>query len=367
MAEEAFEKDFKIGGIVLKIRIITIHGIPNFGSVFQSYGLCEYLKSQGYDDVSIIDYNPKYYTSKSLRSLIGRILNFGSYKRRTRKFRNFIEQNLPLTDQSFTNLSELKQYDFLADVYIAGGDQLWNVYHTCGHDDAYKLTWISGKKISYGTSLGQTDFTQEEIKELASKISDFSFVSVRESTSVQMLRDVGVAATHCVDPVYLLNEEHYHRFLKPVNQPPYLLVYLVTPSDLLDKTIEVLSKKYGLKVILCSGFSKKCACDEFLKDLGPDEILSYIYNADIVLSSSFHATSFSLIFKKQFFTILPNQHTNERILNLLSHWGLEQRIITDEEKLYNFCDMKIDYSCLDSYDKKVDSSKEYLKGALKDV
>lgn len=349
----------------MKIRIITIHGIPNFGSVFQSYALCRYLKSQGYCDVKIIDYNPEYYTSKSLRSVIGRILNYGNYVRRTRKFRHFIEQNLPLTDKYFTDLVALKEYDFAADVYIAGGDQLWNVYHTCGNDDAYKLTWVSGKKISYGTSLGQTDFTDEQIRDLASKISDFSSVAVRESTSVPMLNNAGINAVHCVDPVYLLNEHEYHRFLKPVKQPPYLLVYLVTPSELLDKTIEKLSKKYGLKVILCSGFSRKCVCDEFLKDLGPDEVLSYIYNAEIVLSSSFHATSFALIFKKQFFTILPGIHTNERILDLLSYHDLMHRIITDETQLDNMYDKRIDYSTSKSYDAMIEASKKYLKEALK--
>ena len=96
------------------------------------------------------------------------------------------------------------------------------------------------------------------------------------------------------------------------------MVYLVTPSPLLEKTINYLKEKYNLKVILCGGFSKKCTCDEFLKDLGPDEILSYIKNAEIVLSSSFHATSFSIIFEKQFFTILPDEHTNERIEDLLN-------------------------------------------------
>ncbi|MBP1573093.1 MAG: polysaccharide pyruvyl transferase family protein [Oscillospiraceae bacterium] len=351
----------------MKIRIITIHGIPNFGSVFQSYALCEYLRSQGYDDVRIIDYNPKYYTSKSFRATIGRIINYGDYNRRTRKFREFIEKNLPLTEKSFTEFDELKQCDFSADVYIAGGDQLWNVYHPCGNDDAYKLTWTAGKKISYGTSLGQTGFTDKQIRELVSKISDFTAISVRESASVKMLRDAGIESSHCVDPVYLIDSEKYHSFLKPVNQPPYLLVYLITPSEILNNTIKLLSEKYGLKVILCSGFSKKCVCDEFLKDLGPDEILSYIYNAEIVLSSSFHATSFSLIFQKQFFTILPDMHTNERILDLLSHRGLMHRIITDEEQLYDVYDTHIDYSTLKPYGAMIDASKEYLKGALNNV
>lgn len=349
----------------MKIRIITIHNIPNFGSVFQSYALCEYLKNQGYNDVKIIDYNPEYYVSKSLRSVVGRILNCRKYIKRKKKFQSFINQNLPLTNQSFDSVPELEKHNFEADVYIAGGDQLWNVYHACGRDDAYKLTWVSGKKISYGTSLGQTDFTDAEMRELGNKISDFSSISVRESTSVPMLKSVGIEATHCVDPVFLLKAEDYHRFLKPVKQPPYMLVYLVTPSKLLDNTIKKLSEKYGLKVILCSGFSKKCMCDEFLKDLGPDEILSYVYNAEIVLSSSFHATSFSLMFEKQFYTILPDMHTNERILDLLSHRGLLDRIITDEDQLNTVCDIPIEYSSVKSYDDFIENSKQQLKNALK--
>ena len=44
-----------------------------------------------------------------------------------------------------------------------------------------------------------------------------------------------------------------------------------------------------------------------------------------------------------------------------------QRIITNEEQLYKACDAKIDYSTLKSYDNMIDASKEYLKGALKNV
>lgn len=345
----------------MKIRIITIHGIPNFGSVFQSYALCRYLQLQGYTDTQLIDYNPPYFNAKSFRAKVGKILNYKSYRTRTKKFRAFIEKNLPLTARQFSNTAQLGAYDFDADVYIAGGDQLWNVYHDCGGDDAYKLTFVSGKKISYATSMGQTDFTQAQLKTLAEKIRDFSAVSVREASSVALLKGVGVDSVQCVDPVYLLPPEEYDRFITPVRQPKYLLVYLVTPSPLLDRCIAYLSKKYNLKVILCSGFSKKCACDVFLKDLGPDEILSYIKNAEIVLSSSFHATSFSLIFQKQFFTILPDAHTNERIVDLLQSRGLSDRIITEQSQSL---DSRIDYRKIMDYSQRIADSKAYLKMSL---
>lgn len=350
----------------MKIRIITIHGIPNFGSVFQSYALCNYLQKNGYSDTKLIDYNPLYFNRKSLRSIAGRVLNARAYLSRTKKFRNFVVENIPLTEKSYTDLESLKADNIEADVYIAGGDQLWNIYYDCGNDDAYKLTFAKGKKISYATSMGKKYFSRDELLKLAELIKDFSAVSVRESSSVELLNSVNIKAEHSVDPVYLLEKKDYDKFLKPVNQPDYLLVYLVTPSKLLEECIEFLSKKYNLKVILCSGFSKKCTCDEFLKDLGPDEILSYIANARIVLSSSFHATAFSVIFNKDFFTILPDEHTNERIEDLLRQRELSHRIITDDSNLEIVLNDVIDYSSVKPYSDKIEKSKEYLQKALAD-
>lgn len=348
----------------MKITIITIHGIPNFGSVFQSYALCKFLNNNGYDNVEVIDYNPSYYEPSSLRAIVGRILNYKHFKVRKNKFRNFIETNLNLT-KSYTTLSQLENDNWNSDVYVAGGDQLWNIYHPCGNDDAYKLTFVKGKKISYATSMGQKGFSDENLKNLAQKIADFSSVSVRESSSVELLSKVDINATHCVDPVFLLDSKEYDKFIKPINEPKYMMVYLVKSSPLLDKVINYLSNKYNLKVYLCSGFSKKCACDKVLKDLGPDEILSYIKNAEIVLSSSFHATSFSLIFKKQFYTILPGASTNERIIDLLTIRGLTNRIVTDDTNFEVAFNSEIDYENVKTYDELINASKDYLLKALK--
>lgn len=350
----------------MKIRIITIHGIPNFGSVFQSYGLCEYLKQTGYDDVRVIDYNPDYYNRRGLKAFLGKLLNYKHYVVRKKKFRSFVEKNIPLTERGFKTSEELKNYDFDADVYIAGGDQLWNVFHQSGNDSAYRLVFANGKKISYATSMGQKNFPQDELMKLCEDIKDFSSVSVRERSSVALLEKGGIEASHCVDPVYLLKREDFEKFLVPVNQPKYMLVYLVTPSPLLDRTIAYLKDKYNLKVILCSGFSKKCCCDEFLKDLGPDEILSYIKNAEIVLSSSFHATSFSIIFEKQFFTILPDEHTNERIEDLLNQFELSRRIISDNSNFETALNDVIDYDSVKPYSVFAEESKDYLREALAD-
>lgn len=349
----------------MKIKIITIHSIPNFGSVFQTYALFKYLKNIGYSDVEVIDYCPSYFEPHGFRSIVAMVLNLKKYILRRKKFRTFIEKNVCLTNEKYKNVNQLEKAKIDSDLTIAGGDQLWNVYHDCGNDDAYKLSFTSSRKISYGTSMGQTGFTMDQLNYLANKLKSFSHVSVRESSSVSLLSKVGIDAQWCVDPVYLLPADEYDKFVKPVPYEKYLLVYLVTPSPLLDKIIEVLSSRLNLKVILCSGFSRKCKCDIFLSDLGPDEILSYIKHAEIVLSASFHATTFSLIFEKQFFTILPDPSTNERIVDLLSKRNLLDRLITEQSELDSALSKTIDYSLASPYDCMIMKSKEYLNNALK--
>lgn len=348
----------------LKIRIITIHGIPNFGSVFQTTALCRYLQRCGYEDVRVIDYNPAYFKPHSLRAIGGALLNPPSYLRRSRRYRSYLIRNVPLTERSYSDYADLAAEDFDADVYIAGGDQLWNVYHDCGKDDAYKLTFVRGTKISYGTSMGQSDFSGPELDELAKKISCFSAVSVRESSSVELLASRGIEARHVVDPVFLLDPNDYKDDAIDPCEEPYLLVYLVTPSKLLEDCIAYLSKKHGLQVIQCFGLSKKCTCNKHVKDAGPAELLGYVKNADIILSASFHATAFATMFEKQFFTLLPDEHTNERILDYLSMRGLTGRIITEQSDLFTELDKNIDYEMLPDYSGMINASKQYLSGAL---
>lgn len=349
----------------MKIRIITIHFIPNFGSIFQSYGLYKFIKDAGFNDVRIIDYRPSYFSPiRSIRSFVGYLLNYKYYRNRKRKFDDFLSNNIELT-KKYSSLNKLNYFAPEADLYISGGDQLWNPFHPCGRDDAYKLSFVTGKKISYSTSLGQTIDDISVLKNLKSKIGDYSNISVREECSVTDLKKVGLDSVSTVDPVFLLDVSEYKKFVKPVNvKDDYLLVYLVEPSELLDKCIDFLSKKYKLKVVSCSGFSKKFKCDFLFKDLGPDEILSYIANAKIVLSASFHATIFSILFKKQFFTLLPGIHTNERITNILNKFKLNNRIVTDFDTQL-LCDL-IDYSKVKMISKEIEESKKYLLRCLND-
>lgn len=87
-------------------------------------------------------------------------------------------------------------------------------------------------------------------------------------------------------------------------------------KELLNKAYEYYHSK-GIKVVLAGGFTKRCKCDLHIKDLGPAEFLNLIYNSLAVISSSFHATAFSHIFHKKFYSIIPEKK-----------WGKNYKSIT---------------------------------------
>ncbi|MDE5993895.1 MAG: polysaccharide pyruvyl transferase family protein [Oscillospiraceae bacterium] len=332
----------------MKYSIITIHHIHNFGSVFQAYSLYRFLTLNGYD-AEIVDYRPDYYKHgrNKLKTVIGQMMNLRSYTVRKRKFENFIVQYDKLSEKRFTTTDELRDYYHKKDnCFIAGGDQLWNNYHPCGNDAAYKLTFTdSAKKLAYGTSMGRDNFSDDELKSIADEIKDFNKIMLREQSTVHLLKNyTDIPISHVIDPVGLIDIGEFEKIaVKPEINEPYAVMYLADSGELLDKTIDVLSKKLGLKIVHICGFRKKCYCDYFEKDVGPEEILGYILHADFVLSASFHATMFSLLFNKQFATLLPGTQTNARISDILQYVGLENRMIRSVEDLEQI-EKTIDYT-----------------------
>ena len=322
----------------MKCSIITIHHIHNFGSVFQAYSLRRFLEDNGYE-ADLIDYRPTYFDKgkNKIKTLLSKILNARAYCARKKKFERFIKNYNVLSQRKLKSVEQLEEYYGNDEsIFIAGGDQLWNNYHPCGNDDAYKLTFVKeGKKIAYGTSMGRDNFTDEELKEIADKVNDFNEIMLREKVTVPMLEKyASTKVSHVIDPVALLDVEEFKKIAKkPKIKEPYAVMYLADSSEVLDSAIEKLSKELGLKIVHICGFRKKCYCDKFEKALGPEEILGYILHADFVLSASFHATMFSIMFEKQFATLLPGTKTNARIEDVLKTFGLEQRIMRSVEDL----------------------------------
>ena len=100
--------------------------------------------------------------------------------------------------------------------------------------------------------------------------------------------------------------------------------------------VKKISKKLRLPVVITKYNNKNDIFNGFVKkyDTGPCDFLSLIDNAALIITSSFHGTAFSLIYRKKFYVL--NGKTDNRISDILEKTGLLERsieCITEVEKV----------------------------------
>ncbi|MCB2293930.1 polysaccharide pyruvyl transferase family protein [Clostridium algoriphilum] len=346
----------------MKILILTIHNINNYGSTLQSCALNEYIESLGYD-VELIDYNP------NDRNLIGNIrwllvntVFIWNYIIRDKKFETYFKKHSKRT-REYTTFKELSKMTPEADVYLLGSDQVWNINLPRGNDPAYYLEFTNSvNKMTYSSSLG-TKLNEYAVGKLKERIKSYKYISVREKASAEQLIKAGLINTKfTLDPVFLFPKEYYLEETKANTYGRYILIYAVNQDDLLDDWAKEISQKENLRVIAIGGLKKKCYCDMFDRNAGPVDFINLIYHSELFLTSSFHGVSLAIILNKQFYVIVPKKNSL-RIENILEVAGLEDRVIQSKIdlknlELINFKEVNVRLKPI------IESSKNYLKETL---
>lgn len=334
-----------------KIGILTFHRAENFGAVFQCFALMSYLQKKTYD-VKIVDYR-QYNIEKGykifsitgdtliskVKSLIIILLTLKSRWKKKRSFAKFRNQYLHLTSPIYDENDFNDEYDYL----ICGSDQIWNLRLTAGVDDFYFLNIkTKAKKIAFAASSEQKDWPLmlSYLPNIKNALSTFQSISVREEGFAKYIDKHFSIPCHIVsDPIFLFDKNFYKRFIS--NKPKkkkYVLVYNLVESSKSREVAKYLANKYKLKVITISAsIQMKSFFRRDISVFGPIDLLEYIYNAEYIVTTSFHGLAFSLIFNRQVYAISTN--FNVRLTSLLTKVGLEDRMVTNE-----FCESIIDYS-----------------------
>src|SRR5690606_31932799 len=103
--------------------------------------------------------------------------------------------------------------------------------------------------------------------------------------------------------------------------------------------------------------------DKVFWNEGPETFINLVANAELVLTNSFHAVAFSLIFGKNFYVFNRNVNINTRMRDLLSVLDLKDLIITNSSQVEMI--RTVDYKIINEIlDKLKDRSKSFLKNAL---
>ena len=372
-----------------KIGIITLTGYINYGNILQNYALQTFLYKLSKENIATTlwfeNTDLKIYKKFLLKlSYISNCKGFGNFINklihfskavRDYNFKNF--HNKYITSIHEKNIVGLNnKYDY----FVAGSDQIWNPRCT-DFSWAYYLNFIHEKpKISYAVSMGpHCVLKDDEKKYIKEYIEDYKYISVREIGTLVTLNNVtGVKNNFpvLIDPVLLFSSTFWNKFIEDnkerfvVPSKPYILFYTLGCSDTIYKFVKKIEKKLKKRVIITKPMHRFDFFNYFENrfDTGPVDFLFLIKEADLIITTSFHACVFSAIFHKQFFAV--DVENDNRIQDFLSKYNLNSVNIQSSKTDLSFCVenqmvAKFDYSCFDT---KVNEeriiAKDFLKKSL---
>ena len=347
----------------MKISTITCHNVYNHGALLQAWALATYLSDIGHD-CSIIDYQPDYLTGhydfkinnkkydRPLLRWIYLLFKYPSWRKslqRKNNFDSFFNRNIRplLTARKYSSIEELRQNPPNADVYIAGSDQIWNTFVQNGNDASFYLDFGNNtiKKISYAASFSTEIILNSSFNFVKEQLKKFNRISVRETSGINILNDLGLTGSVVSDPVFLIDREKWEAVMTPINiSKKYILIYDTKKSKDLAILAKRMSKIMGMPIYSISGFNLPYAKNKYRMG-GPDIFLSLVKNAECVISNSFHATAFSIIFNRDFIVVKRPDGLNKRMEDLLSAYDLSSRLMSATEDYDRLCS-HIDYSLI---------------------
>lgn len=324
-----------------KIAIQTHPLTTNYGGILQAFALQHWLGRQGYDTIHL---NRVFKTTDWvlwLKLLAYKILYFRelSVKRFVEEnFNQFIDHNINLSLPLKSNkewIQFIQNNNFTA--VITGSDQVWRKEYTGAWINEYFLNFIKGdiKKIAYAASFGVDSIDTEFAAKIGNLLSDFDAISVREDSAVKILKDnFNLEATHLLDPTMLLTAEDYVSIfdLQKENDNPFVFAYVLDKNKDKQNIINDVGSALGLKSKFVYGaeVTKETWRDKDIANkVSIEQWLQNYYNADFVVTDSFHGTVFSIVFNKPFLVIGNERRGMSRFHSLLAMFGLQDRLIND--------------------------------------
>jgi len=370
----------------IKVKIMTTYDVYNYGASLQAYALMSYLLSKGYD-VRLINYKPKYLTQRYnyrwvnpesilhkyvITRFIYRILKYTQRQftlARKKAFDKFTREYIISSPVLYKTFEELRKNPPLANVFIVGSDQVWNSFYDTGKDPAFYLAFVpkDKKRISYAASFAITKIDEKLKPTIRQYLTDFNAIAVREHHALTILNDMQLSGTWVLDPVFLLSEERWKELMVPFEKKEkYILVYdFERNKEIRDFALQ-LSYEKKIKIYSIVDNYPLWYANKNYNGAGPKEFITLIYHCDYFISNSFHGSTFSIIFQKDFFIFDRNRHkVNSRMESLLTMFELQNRYIHNDTDYNDIMNQSIDYSKVKPLlEKYLKISVDYLDDAL---
>ena len=189
-------------------------------------------------------------------------------------------------------------------------------------------------RIAYAASFGKDSnfISQEKLPICKDLLKLFDAISVREKSAEAICKKVfNVEAKWILDPTMLLSREDYCTLFHKSQTLPSkgkLIYYVLDSNETILKHIEQIAQNLGLKSHNCYVSKYKGNSIQYDLYLPPvEQWLKAFEDAEYVITDSFHACVFSILFNKPFVCIGNKSRGNARFDSLLGLFGLEFRLV----------------------------------------
>lgn len=323
----------------MKVGIFTFPGSPSYGAALQMFALHTVLSEKC--DVEVINYIPEGVIHRKSRkksffkAVVAKVYHL-FVKESKKQFEVFESQIEKYPEKPIATTEELKAIASRYDRIIAGSDQVWNPVVTSGDVNYYLEFCTHEQKASYAPSFGNEKI-EKDVEKIATLLNDFKYLSVREEEGAKIIEELtGKKVPVVLDPTLLLPKSVWqNQIIKGKHSyGKYVLYFTVKPSDTLMKFAEKFAEENGYKLLVIGtyGSPKELFYEKlknkktFLFGVGPAEFLSFVNDAEFIITNSFHGTAFSIIFNKDFY-VEYSSDTNSRLKNIIRLFELEKCVI----------------------------------------
>ena len=359
----------------LNIGILSFHAQQNYGGVLQAFALQEVLRHTGQVlNVKVVD---RWLSAgnralvgdtnglwRRLRLRFRGLLRLGDAAPLCRRLRtrHFVETRLLLSDDHFQDWDEFRIRQLVSpDLLIVGSDQVWHagkwgdprvylLHHApamraIAYAASFGMTGANLRAVEGVTTLGEwTGFARLASGETLGDIyrqglAKFEAISCREAEGVAICAIYGREAVHVVDPVLLAGAEFWRAQVRWNRaKSRQIFCYVIGEEALTVRTplADVCRENKMSAEIFLDGVPswwwgpmpknvrtlkewwralrrRRCDRARMRLDAGPQEFLDSIAAADWVVTDSFHALMFAIVFKRNVRVLRPRSESRRQM------------------------------------------------------
>lgn len=322
-----------------KCAIVTLYDDMNFGNKLQNYAVQVYFQSLQFETATLpcaALLSPKGVPA-SIKVCAHRVLQFFGFEKEKRQVRKAVQArraSIKAFSEEYLTIGQdlykqryrgIEEYDY----FVVGSDQVW---HFASKPEPliryFFLTFAKPEqRLTCAPSFSFSVLPESYQSLYRECLFGFPYLSVREESGAKLIKELtGQKATVLLDPTMLIDTAEWLRILRKPSQfedDNYIFVYTLGgfTGKVKEKTRK-LAARMDVPVIDIMDIQS-----DYYIHTRPDEFLYWIYHARLVVTDSFHAAVFSILFHTPFVVAERTDFRGmgNRLDTLLGKFGLQDR------------------------------------------